>query len=86
MRFEDLPTMGRVYGSGEAITELFDIIDEILTTDPARCDCDSYYRCASCRIESELIYKKALLKKKIQEYIDSIDKINRKRVIEDGKK
>lgn len=75
MNIKELPTKGKMYGSGEAIHEINTIIDTILEYEPERCDCDSYSRCMNCRIESELNFRKEALKKRIQELIDKIDKL-----------
>ena len=73
MNLERLPTKGKYYGSGEAITELTYIVDEVMAFKKARCDCDSYRRCSQCIMETELNYRKEVIKKKIRDMIESID-------------
>ncbi len=72
MKIEDLPTKGQHYGSGGAITELNRIIDTIMAYEKQRCDCDSYSRCISCRMESEFRFRREAIKKRIQELVDKI--------------
>ena len=68
-----LPTKGRKYGSGEAITEIYEIINKTFVCEQERCDCDSGTRCVQCRIESQLEYIKTKLKINIQEFIDKLE-------------
>ena len=74
MDIEKLPTAGRLYGSGEAITELHALIDSVMQYEKGRCDCDSHSRCIECRLESEIRFKKEALKKRMSELIDNMEK------------
>ena len=74
MKLDNLPTEGRKYGSGEAITELNALIDKVMEYEVQRCDCDEHTRCRHCRLESELRFRKETLKKRVQELIDNIEK------------
>ena len=73
MNLESLPTQGRKYGSGEAITELNALIDNVMDYKAPRCDCDGHTRCINCRMESEMNFKKEALKKRVQELMDKME-------------
>lgn len=74
MNIESLPTKGRHYGSGEAITEFSRLIDDVMRYEAHRCDCDSSNRCRWCMLEQEIRTKRELLKKKIADFINLIEK------------
>lgn len=74
MNIEQLPTKGRCYGSGEAITEFNALVDEVMEFAPSRCDCDSHTRCLGCIMTQEMTYRKETLKKKIADLIKNVEK------------
>ena len=73
MNIQVLPTKGKMYSSGEAITEFNVLIEQVMSFRKSRCDCDSSSRCTWCIMEQELNYRKEVLKKKIADFITAIE-------------
>lgn len=76
MDIKDLPTKGEYYGSGELATELIFIADNVLSYEKPRCDCSSVNRCCWCILEQELLFKKETMKKRLQDFVISLEAKN----------